>query len=284
MADFSTLISRIKAAIKPNGAGQITGQVMQDALVKTGEGIVQEINAAKQDTLVSGTNIKTVGGQSLLGAGDIPVSGGGAGNLRIYVKGDFDDGLKDGSNIDTYGEEWNLDGVNYTSFEEFVNALAVGQIIIQLENNILTPTSGYPLYENVKVFVVRGLDAEGSDGPEAYLTRIDPGASAHPPVGERVDISGMRNCGNTNISTTPGLSDFVQWMQSYKTSDGYSDDISQTPYPFRFMGADGETVEEADITFRPNGGTSIHADSPYFLDVEYDPDSDPDSVNFCFDY
>ena len=32
--------------------------------------------AAKQATLVSGTNIKTVGGVSLLGAGDIPVGGG----------------------------------------------------------------------------------------------------------------------------------------------------------------------------------------------------------------
>ena len=30
----------------------------------------------KQDTLVSGTNIKTVNGNSLLGAGDIPISGG----------------------------------------------------------------------------------------------------------------------------------------------------------------------------------------------------------------
>lgn len=32
--------------------------------------------AGKQDTLVSGTNIKTVGGQSLLGSGDIPSGGG----------------------------------------------------------------------------------------------------------------------------------------------------------------------------------------------------------------
>jgi hypothetical protein len=33
------------------------------------------IDASKQDTLVSGTNIKTVGGQSLLGSGDIDVGG-----------------------------------------------------------------------------------------------------------------------------------------------------------------------------------------------------------------
>lgn len=33
--------------------------------------------SAKQDTLVSGTNIKTVNGSSLLGAGDLTISGGG---------------------------------------------------------------------------------------------------------------------------------------------------------------------------------------------------------------
>ena len=31
----------------------------------------------KQDTLVSGTNIKTINGQSILGSGDLPISGGG---------------------------------------------------------------------------------------------------------------------------------------------------------------------------------------------------------------
>ena len=33
---------------------------------------------AKQDTLVAGTNIKTINGNSLLGSGDMVISGGGA--------------------------------------------------------------------------------------------------------------------------------------------------------------------------------------------------------------
>ena len=37
----------------------------------------------KQATLVSGTNIKTVGGISLLGYGDVPVGGGGGGSLPV---------------------------------------------------------------------------------------------------------------------------------------------------------------------------------------------------------
>ena len=45
--------------------------------------------SGKQDTLVSGINIKTVGGQSLLGSGDVPIAAGAAvtltGNLSPYV-------------------------------------------------------------------------------------------------------------------------------------------------------------------------------------------------------
>ena len=33
--------------------------------------------SAKQDTLVAGTNIKTINGNSLLGSGDMVISGGG---------------------------------------------------------------------------------------------------------------------------------------------------------------------------------------------------------------
>lgn len=45
-------------------------------------------SAKKQDTLVSGTNIKTINGQSLLGSGDIAVQGGGSseGGSSVYAE------------------------------------------------------------------------------------------------------------------------------------------------------------------------------------------------------
>lgn len=47
-----------------------------------------------QETLVSGTNIKTVNGTSLLGSGDIPVSGGGGGTVTsVGVSNATDGGL-----------------------------------------------------------------------------------------------------------------------------------------------------------------------------------------------
>jgi hypothetical protein len=151
MADFSTLISRIKAAIKPNGAGQITGQVMQDALVKTGEGIVQEINAAKQDTLVSGTNIKTVGGQSLLGAGDISIE-----TDLSYTGTVFHDGDVEMSNV----EEITIGGVTYESgFDWLVDhdSCKIGRVISQIDPEITETEDGYP-YHDVKRFIIVGID------------------------------------------------------------------------------------------------------------------------------
>lgn len=160
MADFSTLISRIKAAIKPNGAGQITGQVMQDALVKTGEGIVQELGtaitanetatAAKQDRLVSGTNIKTVGGQSLLGAGDIP------GSDLSYTGTVFHDGDVEMSDV----EEITIGGVTYESGLDWLvdhDSCKIGRVISQIDPEITKTEDGYP-YHDVKRFIIVGID------------------------------------------------------------------------------------------------------------------------------
>lgn len=46
--------------------------------------------ATKQNTLVSGTNIKTINGQSILGSGDLPISGGGSAEWGA-ISGDIQD-------------------------------------------------------------------------------------------------------------------------------------------------------------------------------------------------
>ena len=40
----------------------------------------------KQDSLVSGTNIKTINGSSLLGGGDMVISGGSGGVQNLYIQ------------------------------------------------------------------------------------------------------------------------------------------------------------------------------------------------------
>lgn len=46
---------------------------------------------AKQDRLVSGTNIKTINGQSILGSGDLPIQGGGGSAEWGEITGDIQD-------------------------------------------------------------------------------------------------------------------------------------------------------------------------------------------------
>lgn len=49
--------------------------------------LVNKLKTKFQETLVSGTNIKTVNGNSLLGSGDITISGGGSTPLIAYTNG-----------------------------------------------------------------------------------------------------------------------------------------------------------------------------------------------------
>lgn len=69
---LSQLQDYVDANIKQNSRNAITGNVMNYALKNT-----LDLLGAKQDALVSGTNIKTINGNSLLGSGDITISGGG---------------------------------------------------------------------------------------------------------------------------------------------------------------------------------------------------------------
>lgn len=60
-----------------NDSGYITNAALTDLATK------EEVSA-KQDTLVSGTNIKTINGNSILGSGNISIGGGGGGSLPSF--------------------------------------------------------------------------------------------------------------------------------------------------------------------------------------------------------
>lgn len=67
--------------IKMNGASKGTSGVVDLGTVIT----AHQSLSGKQDKLVSGTNIKTINGTSLLGQGNIEISSGGSGSNKVFV-------------------------------------------------------------------------------------------------------------------------------------------------------------------------------------------------------
>lgn len=118
MANFDTLKATIAARIPDNIDQLITAEDVRQSFLDT----IDEINAAKEDdgavapavwggisgdiadqtdlqtalggkqaTLVSGTNIKTINNESLLGSGNIVIQGGGGASVWGQITGDIDD-------------------------------------------------------------------------------------------------------------------------------------------------------------------------------------------------
>lgn len=91
----TTLVTRLKTyfALKNDVPGAFIGNPKMDGNASAGTGTtyargnhVHPHDTSKQDTLVSGTNIKTINGESLLGSGDITVgSGGGSSGLVLNI-------------------------------------------------------------------------------------------------------------------------------------------------------------------------------------------------------
>lgn len=72
---------------------------VNDEIGKLDSSLTSKINQ-KQDTLVSGENIKTINGNSLLGSGDIIIEGGGSSNIVELTQAEYD-ALGDNVDADT---------------------------------------------------------------------------------------------------------------------------------------------------------------------------------------
>lgn len=141
----------------PVEQGQLTFKTTWQKILNLFQTAMQSLFDAKQDELVSGTNIKTVGGSSLLGSGDVSfktigtnsVLGSGdisfktVGGVSIFGSGDIPAG--GGSALVTKtitGSDWSIDSGNNMSVgmsADWSGHTPIGVVGWQLEN---APTDG----------------------------------------------------------------------------------------------------------------------------------------------
>lgn len=97
-------------------------------LSKTIEERVDELEESKQDVLVSGTNIKTINNQSILGEGNIEIQGGGSSNIINLTQAEYDAleekdpntiyNITDATDIDVYTKS-EIDNKYYTKSDVY---------------------------------------------------------------------------------------------------------------------------------------------------------------------
>lgn len=156
-----TIDALIRDKVYENDEQAVTGEALQETLLGMNDGVYEdidkvnesldELDSSKQDTLVSGESIRTVGGISLLGAGDISIE-----TDLSYTGTVFHDGDVDMNDV----EEITIGGVTYESgFDWLVDhdSCKIGRVISQIDPEITETEDGYP-YHDVKRFIIVGID------------------------------------------------------------------------------------------------------------------------------
>ena len=165
-----------------NGVGIYKGTTLISAGANSSmDEIVEELNqaiAAKQDTLVSGTNIKTINGESILGEGNIDVAASDDGVDTAYVEDEvlyIDDDTSAASGGVTIIEK-TLSGTQeeptiVESFtEEELDTLISGSGVVRLNMNNVQFVFLIPIFDQqLPEDNVKGVALKGLVNPESFL-------------------------------------------------------------------------------------------------------------------
>jgi len=143
---------------------------------------IDNLLAEKQNTLVSGTNIKTVNNQSILGSGNIEIQGGSSSGNEIYI-GDEQDApastklLIDENTVDFYSEVVNsLSGdetnkaPSVSAVNNALNNIETLDIYSTTETRVGTWIDGKPLYRKV---IVQELTATAGQHFNLGISNLD---------------------------------------------------------------------------------------------------------------
>lgn len=118
---------------------------------------IERLKTGKQDTLVSGENLKTLNGESILGAGDIKISGGGGAGLIPITWAELV-ALRDAGGL-TVGAEYRItDFITTTKTRDTLSAGHQYDIIVKaLANNYLSEDARATLHEGDTYFTLESI-------------------------------------------------------------------------------------------------------------------------------
>lgn len=175
------------------------------ALEECCEDVHEELDG-KQDTLVSGINIKTINHQTLLGSGNIDVGGGGSGDTVSYTQTQTT-GNELGT-ITINGNSQKIYGVDYSSKQDqLVSGTTIktinGETVLG-SGNIVTPDTDTHYTGYVRAGASGGTTNAATTDP--YLNYVEDGqnrSGVRLIGGANVDISSDAN-GNVTIDATGG--------------------------------------------------------------------------------
>lgn len=152
---------------------------------------VDELEANKQDELVSGVNIKTVNGNSLLGSGDLPISGGGG----------VSDGDKGDITVSGSGSVWTIDNLAVTNAK--INDVAATKVTEDSTHRFVTDAekSTYNLKQDA---LVSGTNLKSING-NSLLGSGDITINGNPSLGivQGVNVNGTTTLTKSATITLP---------------------------------------------------------------------------------
>ena len=198
---------------KTNGWSVLTRQTManidaSDGLTRSYSGNKLTISGAgKQDLLVSGTNIKTINNESILGSGNISISGGGDPTGIININ-DYTDNIVIATDLKkgTY---------------VILNSLNFGQTSMKIKYT--SSNTSYLTFSDVDsglIYVLEDIEEGMADGtPIIYYDTLTTGgaASRHTVVLDSNNPHGLRGMSNAGSTRTIILSGGAQSIYGVKT-------------------------------------------------------------------
>lgn len=173
------------------------------------DGKIKAVVNKKQDKLVSGQNIKTINGQSVLGSGDIPVGGGG-GSAGVSSIGGKTGDIALGTGL-TMNDDNTLNGTTYYRHMVQGKLTTHGQIYYIYMGVIMSESIELGAFGDISNYIQNSTDIIVASDPSGYG---DNEPSYYEPFVSAVMIEGIIYfIGNNNlhisVDVVTGSIDFI---------------------------------------------------------------------------